>query len=558
MPINCRQCQAVVPAQNIDQARHLATCSECGTVFPLNGQANEGAFYTIPGWPDMLLPKGISIVSSAGELVISRRWYRHKYIPIAFFGLIWGGVLTAGLFDDLSSWIFLIGPHGWVAVGFIYYALAGLLNTTLIRVNPSQLKISHGPVPSLGNRRLDPKFIDQLYVKRHTHRHKNSTSYTFQVHVKTNDGRSNKLLENLETPEQALFVEQEIERFLGIRDEPVPEEVGGSFPYPEAFSWKGWDEFAEAHQLQFVKGKLLASYRIFGPYQGYLLDLTALHKDRTDKDEPQTCLRLLANEAPADKKNSPETLSPLSGPALRKLFNPSNLTFELPGEFQAKAGGRELIYEQPGLITRSRRLQLLANILYNLIAAYPKVVALGGEAMPILKEIALDQTSVFRAVAAQLLQDIAPTTFHLRDYASTLWCKRCLANCVAHELQLSWLNTVTYYGCRLCHQSREFFTTNHVVTVLDNRAPAEPHQEGELLKVYWLSHRAFFDFDEVQIISATDEEVERFAIQIGNETNPNLRSRYKQMRCSVAATCGLSANTIRILEHTFGQVEIKS
>jgi hypothetical protein len=551
MSINCRQCNALLPAQDINQTRQLATCSKCGAVFPVKGQADEGAFGTILDWPDILLPKGISIESSAEELIIRRRWYRHKHILFAIGGLI----IAAIYFDDPLFWTFFI----WLSVALIYPALAGFLNTTVIRVNPNQLKISHGPLPAFGNRRLDPKFIEQLYVRQHAHRHKNSVSYTYEVYLKIKYGRDQKLLENLDTPEQALFVEQEIERFLGIRDERIPGEVGGASPYPETFSWKGWDEFAEAHHLQFVKGKLLESYRIFGPYRGYRLDLMAFRQDRTGKEEPQTRLQLVIDQG-ATEQQPPEPIpvSPLSGQELRKLFNPPNLTFKLPGEFQAKARGQELAYEQPGLITRSRRLQFLADTLYNLAEAYPKVLASGGEAMPILKEIALDQTSVFRAIAAQLLQDVALTTFYLRDYASILLCKRCLVHCTEHELELSWFNKVTYYGCRVCHQSREFFTTTHIVAVLDNQAPAEPHQEGERLKVYWLPHQAFFDFDEVEIISATDEDVERFAVLVGNDTNPNRRPRYKQIRCLVAADCGLSDNTIRILEYTFGQVEIKS
>jgi hypothetical protein len=62
----------------------------------------------------------------------------------------------------------------------------------------------------------------------------------------------------------------------------------------------------------------------------------------------------------------------------------------------------------------------------------------------------------------------------------------------------------------------------------------------------------------LEIILATDEEVEHFAVQVGNDTDP-VRSRdYKQMRCTVGPDCKLSANTMRILQRTFGQVEVKA
>jgi hypothetical protein len=63
-----------------------------------------------------------------------------------------------------------------------------------------------------------------------------------------------------------------------------------------------------------------------------------------------------------------------------------------------------------------------------------------------------------------------------------------------------------------------------------------------------------FDFDEVEIVRATDQDVERFAIQVGNDTDPIRQPRYKQMQCIISPNCDLSVNTRRILERTFGTV----
>jgi hypothetical protein len=79
-------------------------------------------------------------------------------------------------------------------------------------------------------------------------------------------------------------------------------------------------------------------------------------------------------------------------------------------------------------------------------------------------------------------------------------------------------------------------------------------RQNNVLKVNWLLWRKLFDFDEVHIIRATDEDAERFAVQIGNDTDELRKSRYSQMRCNISADCQLSPNTMRILQHTFGQV----
>jgi hypothetical protein len=63
-----------------------------------------------------------------------------------------------------------------------------------------------------------------------------------------------------------------------------------------------------------------------------------------------------------------------------------------------------------------------------------------------------------------------------------------------------------------------------------------------------------FDFDKVEIVSATDEEVERFAVKVGNDTDPFRQPHYKTMRCLVAESCNLSKNSIRVLQQMFGEV----
>ncbi len=90
------------------------------------------------------------------------------------------------------------------------------------------------------------------------------------------------------------------------------------------------------------------------------------------------------------------------------------------------------------------------------------------------------------------------------------------------------------------------------MAVLDNRTDVTQLAQNNKLYINWSAHREQFDFDEVEIIRATDEDVERFAVQAGNETDPVRQSRYKQMDCVVSPESKLSANTMRILQKTFG------
>ena len=90
---------------------------------------------------------------------------------------------------------------------------------------------------------------------------------------------------------------------------------------------------------------------------------------------------------------------------------------------------------------------------------------------------------------------------------------------------------------------------------MDSKAKARTFSD-DMLEVNWLKRRKLFDFDGVKIIRATDEDVERFAIQVGNDTDVTRVWKYKQMDCLVFAGSELSENTMRILRRMFGQVNI--
>jgi len=152
---------------------------------------------------------------------------------------------------------------------------------------------------------------------------------------------------------------------------------------------------------------------------------------------------------------------------------------------------------------------------------------------------------------------VSSITTALKSRASGLLCPHCLTHFGPHKVKLSWLQTITYYGCRNCGQSRAFFY-GHVTATLDDKMTAEQSQQKRNLRINWLVHRALFDFDAVEIRRAGDEDVERFAVQVGNDTDPARRAQYPKMRCLIAPEAHLSINTLKILRKTFGQVEVRA
>jgi len=138
-------------------------------------------------------------------------------------------------------------------------------------------------------------------------------------------------------------------------------------------------------------------------------------------------------------------------------------------------------------------------------------------------------------------------------------CADCFMDCTSHTAKIDWANPITYYGCRHCHQSQHVVERGAGVVAVLDEAMTKPVTSAEgHLRVNWLQHRRLFDFDAIEIGQASDENVERFAVQIGNDTDPARRSRYQTMRCYLAPPIRLSDNTRRILQRTFGEVQAEA
>lgn len=543
--ILCRQCETAIPLETIDQERRFVKCPRCAALARLADQP------ALP-WPEALLPKGLRLKALEDELTITCSWWQLKYLFWGLFCLVWNGGLLSGFLGGMNYFICLL-PHSWLGLGLFYYVLTGFFNRTVVAVTPDQLSINHGPLPWFGNKQLDPMMLKQLYVQERTHRNKGQRYYSYEVHMVTVDGRNQKLVGSLGSPDQAFFLEQEIERFMGIKDQPVPGEFGMTAAYLyRGINWNSWEMLAKAHKLTFTRGKLLGNYRVFGHYRGYHLELMALQKDGQAFPAMRMVLKgdQLQLDEPDSKKRS------LSSQKVAVLFEALKSDHMLNGAFQVTPDGQEISYEQSNLETKERSLQFLFDSLHELISAYPKIVALGGEVIPILQNVAATASHPAWPVAAQLLKEVAAATLLLRSKISVLICRSCLVHYTVHELNIPHVNRFAFYGCRVCGQSRRFYEVEQVVAVLDQQMAAQPTLQAQTLRVNWLACRSLFDFDRVEIIAASDEEVERFAVQVGNDTDPARQSGYKTMTCLVAEGCDLSSNTIRVLQQILGQVTV--
>ena len=235
MNITCPGCNAIVPAENIHLAEKIAKCSSCNSVFNCADQLSSitgnnngyGGFFHSKS--EVQLPKRMSAGQVDLGYQITIKWFSPKFIFFLIFCLFWDGILSVFVFTFISQgephMILILSVHGLAGLGLTYYTIAGFLNTTIISIAGDQISVKMTPLPWFGMKTINAAGMQQFYCKQKISRGRNSTTITYEVHVKSADSGDYKLIAGLDKEEQAFFIEQEIEKYLGIKDVPVQGEL---------------------------------------------------------------------------------------------------------------------------------------------------------------------------------------------------------------------------------------------------------------------------------------------------------------------------------------------
>jgi hypothetical protein len=237
MQLHCRYCAAEIPAANINLDNLVAKCANCNAVYSIAGElglasGEKDKTVAAPLRAEVPMPQGIEIKDEFDKLVIRRAWYSCMALPMLFFTVFWNGFMLMwfGISISMGAWqMALFGTlHGAIGVYLAYTTLASFLNATTITVTSDQLEIRHHPVPMPGSKTLFASEIVQLFCVQHVSRgSKGGTTISYQVNAIMQDQRRENLLKGLTNIEQALYIEQEIERYLRIENRQVQGEVEG-------------------------------------------------------------------------------------------------------------------------------------------------------------------------------------------------------------------------------------------------------------------------------------------------------------------------------------------
>ncbi len=227
MQLNCPSCAAAILADDMDLPSATAKCRSCQSLFSFREQ--------MPSPPAALareqvgLPERFSVDSAGGGLHIAFSKDRGSSSFMIVFLVFWFGFLIMWNVITISLGIYFMSAfsliHVFAGLFFAHRTAATIFNTTDLRVDRTRLSVKSGPVPVGGALELPSSSVDQLFCTRKEHSNKGRRWNTYNVVAKTRDGREQTVLAGLETDRQALFIEQQIEKYLGIQDKAMPGEL---------------------------------------------------------------------------------------------------------------------------------------------------------------------------------------------------------------------------------------------------------------------------------------------------------------------------------------------
>jgi predicted RNA-binding Zn-ribbon protein involved in translation (DUF1610 family) len=201
-------------------------CTYCGTEGIIQGIQPQRSIERAP----VPIPESVSVDKNGQAIRITRRWFSAKYIGMVFFCIAWDSFLCfwyGTAFKVGAPWIMIVFPvaHLAVGVGMTYLTLAGLINRSYLEVTAKELATWNDPLPWTGEITLKTSDLAQLYCSETTKSGEHSTTHSYNLFAVTRDGKARKVFSDLETPEIALFMEQQVEKWLRLEDQPVPGEL---------------------------------------------------------------------------------------------------------------------------------------------------------------------------------------------------------------------------------------------------------------------------------------------------------------------------------------------
>ncbi|MDX9720646.1 MAG: hypothetical protein RBU37_07855 [Myxococcota bacterium] len=173
------------------------------------------------------LPENMKFWIQGGALYLQYPWaYTRRRGPALVLFLLIGIIfisLLAAIFQ--STLVTVAGLFAVLGVG-VYVLVAFAQNETTVRVDNRSLSIEHGPIKWFPVRPVEASRIEQIFCREDRTDGREASTFlrTYSV-VAVLGEKERAIARGLSEPEQAFYIERQIERFLAIADVPVVGEL---------------------------------------------------------------------------------------------------------------------------------------------------------------------------------------------------------------------------------------------------------------------------------------------------------------------------------------------
>lgn len=227
--LSCPKCNHFISGKDINIEKTVAKCEQCQHVFAFEHDSSTRKLK-----PAALIPEGVETLKLKSELDIRLKWSdtttKGGRWFILLFTTFWNLIVLPFAVGAIVSgaWgiLLFLSAHLAVGLGLLWHLATIFFNQTSISVTKHKIRIRTLPLRSLlwKSKEIDTDKIKQLYVTRYVQSTSNGNpNHAYALYAIMNNGDKVSLIRGMNRETQ-VYVEQEIEGYLGIKNKKVPEE----------------------------------------------------------------------------------------------------------------------------------------------------------------------------------------------------------------------------------------------------------------------------------------------------------------------------------------------
>jgi len=226
--VDCPSCSQAVPADNLNIQTNVAKCDSCDVIFSFSKHVEQLSNQRRIS-QEILQPEGVELSRFRDELDISveQPWSTIEIIFLSLFPLLIL-IVTSIIVETRPPTDFnKIGVISlWLTalVGYISYFFIRKGHKVYVHIDDRNLYIERRPKKFIRDKQYAIQDIDQVYIKNVVSGNGAKGIGVFLIVNGIGGQKHVELIKSVNSRSKAKYIEQEIERHLGIPDRRVPDE----------------------------------------------------------------------------------------------------------------------------------------------------------------------------------------------------------------------------------------------------------------------------------------------------------------------------------------------